>query len=216
MSSTISPFFTGMVIVLIIHFTIKHYLLYIPNTPKRKRVRFNNTPEIKEIPNVPSHSSDSYLKPMDTRLNNDKHDLEKPEQPISIKSELLQYVKDYGKNSKSSEDSISYEEDSLLTNEEEDDDLSRYFQITNNDNYVFTETPTSKDDEVLDELPVELDKFSKDPAFTEEIGSENTLSKDRWKYANEKIINGGCQGGDVKAYDNFNMSDNFAMFSDIN
>ena len=68
----------------------------------------------------------------------------------------------------------------------------------------------------MDELPVKLDIFSKDPVFKEEVGSENTLSKDRWKYANEKIINGGIENGDVKAYDNFNMSDNFAMFGDAN
>ena len=218
MSSTVSPFFTGMVIVLIIHFSIKHYLLYIPNQRKIKRVRFNTIPEINEIPNITSRDQ-GYLKSIDTRFSEDSEITKKPEDTINVKSELLQYVKDYGENSSSEQNNLIYEsdgEDNINVGEDDNDDLSKYFQIANNDNYVFTETPTSKDDEVLDELPIKLDVFSKDPVFKEEVGSENTLSKDRWKYANEKTINGGIENGDVKAYDNFNMSDNFAMFGDAN
>lgn len=208
MSQSIIPFFTGMISILIIHFCIKHYLLYLPNTVlinSPKRVRFNERPDIRLIDNILTREEVSEEEQIENNNENENGNLIR--KSANLKSELLQFVKDYEKTNDNN-DTI------LLDGDNEDDDLSKFFQINNNDTYDFKGALTCQDDQILDELPQKLDKFSKEPVFTEEEASEPVLSKERWKYANENTMNGGEQGDNIKAFDNFNMNDNFAMFSE--
>ncbi len=233
MLSIISFFITALIVVLIIHFLIKHYLLYLPSSSdsSKKRVRFNLTPEVNNYQEEEQirQETEDYLKPRNTRFLDteemeEMQEMEEMEEMAemeeaakcykegnNVKSELLQFVKDYDKKHSYQNAENSGGQEECDHDERDDDDLSQFFQINNNDKYAFTATPTCQNDEVLDELPAKLDNFSKDPAFSEETGSENVLSKDRWKYANEKVMNGGQKDG-IQAYDNFNMTENFAVF----
>ena len=226
MFSILSFFITALIVVLIIHFLIKHYLLYLPSpnqnqttSSRKKQVRFNLQPEINNYQEEEQIrlDTDQYLRPINSRhlemeeeetsdelLTGSEIDYSK--ETKNVKSELLQFVKDYDKTSH-----IPCQPLGCQPNHNDGDDLSQFFQISNNHKYLFTEAPTCQNDQVLDELPAKLDKFSKDPVFSEETSTELVLTKDRWKYANEKIMNGGEKDG-IQAYDNFNSGENFAMF----
>ena len=220
MSSTISSFLTGLIIVLILHYSIKHYLLYLQsNKNSTKRVRFNLNPTIRYIKNNKQSRKNNNLFDISkktVKTVESENTSEEIANKTDLKSELLNYVKTYNPSSNNKELEVLLEQENNYSetklNNNSEDNLSSFFQINNNDTYQFVEAPTCQDDQILDELPTKIDSFSKEPIFTEENGSENTLSKDRWKYANEKVMNGGKDINNIHAYDNFNMSDNFAQF----
>ena len=85
--------------------------------------------------------------------------------------------------------------------------------MDNEQKYVFEETPTKLIDRNMSELPSELDEFSKEAVFTEDNADTCSLSRDQWKYANERTMNGGPVLDGVQGFDNFLKNDNFAVFS---
>jgi hypothetical protein len=120
MVSTFYSFFTGMMIVFILHFLAKHYLLHISDPPdsrdsrdsppirSRKRVHFNTTPEIYEIPFIPDETEDIH----------------QSRSPPDLKRDLIQFAKDYQETS-------------------EDDDLAEFFQVAKGVHYDFDASPSN-------------------------------------------------------------------------
>jgi hypothetical protein len=200
--STFQSFFLGLVMVLILHFAIKHYLLYLP--PKRhssktvkkdrndKKVRFHEEHTVHEL--------------TDNDDNEDKQDT----QSIDLKHELLKYAQQF---STSTESEDPFSELDNIDETSETDGLSKYFQVDQEQKYVFEETPTDIGDRKLSELPAEVDEFSKEAVFTEENADTCSLSRDQWKYANERSLNGGSILDGVKGFDSYLKNDNFAVFS---
>lgn len=133
MTTTFPPFFTGMMIVLISHFLVKHYLLYLPHElshdlrelpHKKKRVRFR-------LPNEEYHHEEyrheeypsgnhSHLGSTGDKIRSIPNTFE----TVDVKGELLKFVKDYGKD------------DYSVTNDtssphiiEDNDELKEFFEI---------------------------------------------------------------------------------------
>ena len=112
MTTTFPPFFTGMMIVLISHFLLKHYLLYLPpdiqvETPDRKRVRFRDPLEEYPVGFGSIKSEQSAPNTFET---------------VDVKGELLKFVKDYGKD-----DYLPIDNTSGV--EGDTDDLKEFFEI---------------------------------------------------------------------------------------
>ena len=193
--STFQSFFLGLVMVLILHFAIKHYLLYIPKrysatTPKNsKKVRFQE--------NTTVHEPTDIIDKQDT-------------DSLDIKQELLKYAQQFG-TSTESEDPFS--ELDNLEGSSDTDGLSKYFQVDQEQKYVFEETPTDRGDRKMNELPAEVDEFSKEAVFTEDNADNCSLTREQWKYANERSINGGPILDGVQGFDSYLKNDNFAVFT---
>jgi hypothetical protein len=188
-----------MVCVLIFHFMIKHYLLYrmpfIPTIARQLSTEIRSNPE---------------QSPKKVRFSEEIEILgSSPEvKEVDLKSELLNYVQQYQETSPDSKaDAASYEMDEF-------DELSKFFDISNNDNYVFTETPTQEDDLQMSALPLETDKFSKNTIEVDTTASGKTLSKNQWMYSNEKVMNGANMYDSVMGFDSFNMDSNFSCILD--
>lgn len=208
MISGLRTFFFAMVVILIIHFMIQHYLLYmIPRTSstgkkgsrRHRSVRFSE-----EIQVLGNDGEDPPSKAIDPVT------VEAEPKEIDLKSELLNYVQQYQETAQP-EDSTVDGNDSEM---DEYDELSQFFALSNNDKYVFQETPTSEDDLQMDALPLETDKFSKDALETTDCANEKALSKNQWSYSNERVMNGANMFGGVTGFDSYNMGENFAMVSD--
>ena len=208
MISGLRTFFFAMVVILIIHFMIQHYLLYmIPQTPsvgKKGRRRQRSVRFSEEIQVLGNNGEDSSPKA------SSQVTVEAEPKEIDLKSELLNYVQQYQETAQP-EDSTVDGNDSEM---DEYDELSQFFALSNNDKYVFQETPTSEDDLRMDALPLETDKFSKDALETTDCANEKTLSKNQWSYSNERVMNGANMFGEVTGFDSYNMGENFAMVSD--
>ena len=122
MVSTLYSFFTGLVIVFILHFLAKHYLRYCmlhSNSGEdqgkggRKhssslKVHFNTTPKIYEIPFHEEDASES------SQTNTS----------VDLKSELIQFAKDYQEPS-------------------QEDGLAEFFQIQQGVYYDFDAAPSN-------------------------------------------------------------------------
>ena len=202
-------FFFAMVVILIIHFMIQHYLLYmIPQTTlgrarvgrqQQRSVRFSE--EIQVLGNSDRDSTEKATRPVTVNAE--------PKE-IDLKSELLNYVQQYQETAQPDDSTVDGNDSEM----EEYDELSQFFALANNDKYVFQETPTSEDDLGMDALPLETDKFSKDALETTDCANEKALSKNQWSYSNERVMNGANMFGGVTGFDSYNMGENFAMVSD--
>ena len=114
MVSTLYSFFTGLIIVFILHFLAKHYLRYCmlhsnrEGHPSPLKVHFNTTPKIYEIPFQGEDASES------SQTNSS----------VDLKSELIQFAKDYQEPS-------------------EEDGLAEFFQIQQGVYYDFDAAPSN-------------------------------------------------------------------------
>lgn len=200
MLSGIRTFFFAIITVLIIHFMIKHYLLYsfplasipplAPHVPQlhtgrsSKSVRFSDQVEILTESEIPKE--------------------------IDLKSELLNYVQQYQETPDSKLSDSGYS----IADMDNYDELSKFFDISNDDNYIFEETPTTERDLGLESVTMTTDQFSKNTVDINQAASENTISKNQWGYSNERVMNGATMFGDVMGFDSYNMDDNFACIID--
>ena len=169
---------------------IKHYLLY-------------------RMPIIPTHYIRPFIKSPPEKTVRFSEEVEilgsSPEvKEIDLKSELLNYVQQY------QETPPANEVESQSSEVDEYDELSKFFDISSNDNYIFQETPTTEDDMNMDAIPVETDKFSKNTIEINATASEKTLSKNQWAYSNEKVMNGANMFDSVMGFDSYNMDTNFA------
>ena len=220
-------FITGMVIVLILHFIIKHCLLWKNN----KRVRFNLNNELNDYSkqnmgnSYQIDSSDNRLDEnisdeniFDENISDENDDLttyikhvvndKKQNNNLNVKDELLKYVNNYTISSDDSNE-CDYE----LTDEIKGEDLSHFFQINNKDEYTFNETPTNEALQ-MNKLPTKIDIFSKEPIHTDDANNETFIQQDKWKYMKESPMNGGDVMINIKGYDSLGNSDTFATFKD--
>lgn len=108
MYSAFSSFFIAIIIILIIHFLIKHYLLYLPKISSKK-VRFNPNLEIKYFSDESESESESVNENKNKNIipkSKNKKVSNKSNDSVKLKSELLQYVKSYEKSVNNKEEPI--------------------------------------------------------------------------------------------------------------
>jgi hypothetical protein len=203
MLSGFRTFFFAIITVLIIHFMIKHYLLY--SFPL-----VSISPPVSHVPKLRTDRTDRSSKSV--RFSDQVEILNEAEIPkeIDLKSELLNYVQQY----QETPDSKPSDSVSSVADMDNYDELSKFFDISNDDNYIFEETPTTERDLGLESVTMTTDKFSKNTVDINQAASENTISKNQWGYSNERVMNGATMFGDVMGFDSYNMDDNFACIID--
>ena len=141
MTNILQTFFFGVILVMIFHYLIKHYLLYSVNNKSSKllkqKVRFvKNKPDVLYIPDNNIYENED----MNTyELTNTKY--KEPEsKQINVKDEILKYIntKDnilkYGNTDKNTSNSYKLDDEK---------ELHKFFQMNNDEKYIFNHKVSS-------------------------------------------------------------------------